>query len=75
MSLDRYSRRDHGESVTDDSPWLGHGLSRLKDGRVMCCICFEYRTKDDLAKDADGQTWDACKGRCAADAGLVEVPD
>lgn len=37
-------------------------LSRLDDGRVMCCICMEYKTTDELA-DVDGEPgrkWDVC---------------
>jgi hypothetical protein len=55
-----------------ESPFLGLGFTRLKDGRVMCAICFEYRTKDQLAEDGDGGWWDVCKGRCAREAGIVE---
>lgn len=50
-------------------PWVS--LSRLPDGRVMCCICFEYRTVDELFTDAAGVTWDVCaEGTCAAESGL-----
>lgn len=36
-------------------------LSRLTDGRVMCCLCFDYCTRDQLSIDpADGQLTDIC---------------
>jgi hypothetical protein len=59
--------------MSNDSPYLGLGLTRLKDGRVMCCICFEYREKKDLAVETvNGVTsrWDVCKGACAVQAGF-----
>lgn len=41
-------------------------LARLADGRVMCCICFEYCTRDQLEPVADelGKVWDVCR-ECA----------
>lgn len=41
-------------------------LSRLTDGRIMCCICFEYRTREELDPVADepGKVWDVCRA-CA----------
>jgi len=36
-------------------------LTRLTDGRVMCCECFEYTPRDQLWTDDDGETWDLCK--------------
>lgn len=46
-------------------------LSRPGDGRVMCCICFEYRQPEDLFADETGQRWDICAtGSCTAEAGL-----
>lgn len=52
------------------SPFLGLGFTRLKDGRVMCQICFEYKQRADLFVDSEG-TWDVCKGECAVSAGMV----
>jgi hypothetical protein len=36
-------------------------LTRLTDGRVMCCICFEYTARDALWTDPAGQVWDMCR--------------
>lgn len=45
-------------------------LTRLKDGRVMCCICFAYRTPQELFVK-DGERWDLCgDGDCAREAGV-----
>ena len=58
----------------DTWPYDGLSLTRLKDGRVMCCICFEYKTKDQLATDSvDGKLTDTCKGDCAKQAGVKEA--
>lgn len=37
-------------------------MTRLTDGRVMCCLCFEYRPPDQLVPDPDipGVTSDVC---------------
>lgn len=40
-------------------------LDRLTDGRVMCCLCFEYVTRDQLNPLPDGQVEDVCQA-CAA---------
>jgi hypothetical protein len=41
-------------------------LDRLTDGRIMCCLCFAYCTRDQLCRDPeDGQLTDVCKP-CAA---------
>jgi hypothetical protein len=59
-----------------EHPWVDNGkfvdLTRLKDGRIMCSICFEYRHTEDLEPVADepGRFWDVCKGDCAHQAGL-----
>lgn len=46
-------------------------LSRPPDGRIMCCICFEYRQPYELFVDAEGSKWDVCAaGPCAWQAGL-----
>lgn len=44
-------------------PWGGErvDLMRLADGRVACCICFEFCTRDKLYRDASGQVWDMCQ--------------
>ncbi|WP_432008676.1 hypothetical protein [Streptomyces bacillaris] len=35
-------------------------LDRLTDGRVMCCLCFEYCTRDQLTP-VDGGVQDVCR--------------
>ncbi|WP_329308392.1 hypothetical protein [Streptomyces microflavus] len=35
-------------------------LDRLTDGRIMCCLCFEYCTRDQL-NPVDGGVEDVCK--------------
>lgn len=44
-------------------------LSRLDDGRVMCCHCFAYCTHDELEPVANelGRWWDVCRPCWAAD--------
>lgn len=36
-------------------------LDRLTDGRVMCCLCFAYCTRDELNPLPDGDVEDVCK--------------
>lgn len=43
-------------------------LDRLTDGRVMCCLCFGYVPRDQLATDADGQLTDVCQPCATAEA-------
>jgi hypothetical protein len=49
-------------------------LSRPGDGRVMCCICFDYRWPVELFTDNQGEKWDVCgEGygeHCAEQAGM-----
>lgn len=35
-------------------------IDRLKDGRVMCPMCVEYKWPSELYVDEDGQMWDNC---------------
>lgn len=44
----------------DGTTWTR--LDRLTDGRVMCCLCFEYVTRDRLAPDEEheGCVTDVC---------------
>jgi hypothetical protein len=44
-----------------------HWTVECPDGRVMCALCFDRVTKDELMKDMDGDLWDMCQ-RC----GLIE---
>jgi hypothetical protein len=46
-------------------------LTRLTDGRVMCCICFDYKDKQDLEPTGDGRVWDVCT-ECAETENRVE---
>lgn len=45
-------------------------LDRLTDGRVMCCLCFEYCTRDQL-NPVDGGIEDVCKPCAEAEAQLI----
>lgn len=40
-------------------------LDRLTDGRIMCCLCFAYCTREELNPLPDGDVEDVCK-TCAA---------
>lgn len=46
----------HPEGTTP----AGLGFSRLTDGCVMCCLCFEYFQPGDLWRDEAGVAWDVC---------------
>ncbi|WP_032761121.1 hypothetical protein [Streptomyces alboviridis] len=48
-------------------------LDRLTDGRVMCCICFEYCARDQLNPVAGGVE-DVCKGCARIEAAVAEAP-
>lgn len=41
-------------------------------GGFRCEICYGFRTVEAAFVDADGQRWTVCRGRCAAEAGMVE---
>lgn len=46
-------------------------LTRLTDGQVMCCMCFDYFHRDGL-NQIGPETWeDVCKG-CAARESALE---
>lgn len=47
-------------------------MSRLKDGRIACCICFAFRTRDQLESAGDGRVWDVCRGLCAVQAEIID---
>lgn len=37
-------------------------LSRLTNGDVLCCVCFGYFPREQLAVDpGDGKRWDVCQ--------------
>lgn len=36
-------------------------LDRLTDGRVMCCLCFEYCTREELNPLPGGGVEDVCR--------------
>jgi hypothetical protein len=46
-------------------------LNRLTDGRVSCCVCFEFHHRDGLEPVADepGKVWDVCR-ECARSGGV-----
>jgi len=35
-------------------------LSRLTDGRIMCCMCFGYKWREELNKTSDDVVEDVC---------------
>lgn len=43
-------------------------LDRLTDGRVMCCLCFGYVTRDQL-NPVDGGAEDVCRPCARTEAG------
>lgn len=57
--------------LADGGTWTR--LDRLTDGRVMCCLCFEFCTRDQL-NPVDGGVEDVCR-RCArVEAAVAELP-
>lgn len=50
------------EYVRVPLPWGGErvDMTRLTDGRIMCCICFEYFPGEYLYRDEAG-VWDMCR--------------
>ncbi|MCX5000944.1 hypothetical protein [Streptomyces longwoodensis] len=48
-------------------------LDRLTDGRIMCCICFEFCTRDQL-NPVDGIVEDVCRSCARIEAAVAEVP-
>jgi hypothetical protein len=46
-------------------------LDRLSDGRVMCCLCFDYCTRDELNPLPDGFVEDVCKPCAARERGAT----
>lgn len=48
-------------------------LDRLTDGRVMCCLCFDYCTRDELNPLDDGRVEDICKS-CAENEKQYKAP-
>jgi len=71
--MSRYQRPYDGAEMRDEPPrpatTRAEGgrfdgitdLTRLTDGSVMCCICFEYTPPDQLWRDTRGQAWDVCQ--------------
>lgn len=37
-----------------------HWTVACPDGKVMCCLCFNRFTQDELYSDSDGVKWDVC---------------
>lgn len=48
-------------------------LSRLTDGRIMCCLCFEFCTTEQL-NQVDGGVEDVCKTCARAEAAVADLP-
>jgi hypothetical protein len=48
-------------------------LDRLTDGRVMCCICFDFCTREQL-NPIEGGVEDVCKPCARIEAAVAEVP-
>lgn len=48
--------------LADGGVWVR--LNRLTDGRIMCCLCFSYCTRDQLNPFPDERVEDICK-ECA----------
>lgn len=48
-------------------------LDRLTDGRVMCCLCFEFCTRDQL-NPVDGGVEDVCLKCARVEAAIAQVP-
>jgi hypothetical protein len=57
--------------LADGGEWVS--LGKLTDGRVSCCVCFAYRTRDELEPVAGepGRVWDVC--RECAHSGSVDL--
>lgn len=54
--------------LADGTTWTR--LDRLTDGRIMCCLCFEYVTRDQL-NPVDGGVEDVCQPCARAEAGAA----
>jgi hypothetical protein len=48
-------------------------LDRLTDGRIMCCLCFEFCTTDQL-NPVDGGVEDVCMPCADKEAAVAELP-
>lgn len=55
--------------LADGGTWTR--LDRLTDGRIMCCLCFGYVTRDELNALPDGDVEDVCK-TCVAREHAIE---
>lgn len=58
--------------LADGTTWTR--LDRLTDGRIMCALCFEYCTRDQLNSVGDGQVEDICKPCARIEAAVAELP-
>lgn len=61
------------QNATYDPVCAIHGkpFSAHEGGRCLyCCICFAPLNPELCAEDSTGQKWDACKGKCAEEAGI-----
>lgn len=48
-------------------------LDRLTDGRVMCCLCFAYCTREELNPLPEGGVEDVCKSCAAEEESIKEA--
>ncbi|WP_042400044.1 hypothetical protein [Streptacidiphilus carbonis] len=55
--------------LADGGTWTR--LDRLTDGRVMCALCFDYCTRDQLNPLPGGFVEDVCKACAAAEAAAL----
>ncbi|GHC37100.1 MULTISPECIES: hypothetical protein [Streptomyces rochei group] len=57
--------------LADGGTWTR--LDRLTDGRVMCCLCFEFCTRDQL-NQVDGRVEDVCQPCAQKEAAVAGLP-
>ena len=44
----------------------------MAEGKFYCMICLDVFPVDQAFEDSDGQKWDVCRGKCAAEAGMID---
>jgi hypothetical protein len=55
--------------LADGGTWTR--LDRLTDGRVLCQLCFDYFTREELNPLGDGMVEDVCIGCAAAELAAI----
>jgi len=48
-------------------------LDRLTDGRIMCCLCFDFLTRDKLSQLEDGTGEDVYRSCAQAEKDAMEA--